>query len=315
MTPKLQDLAQALGVSTATVSNALSGKGRMSADLKTRIRDAATRMGYAPSPSARALRTGRSGVIGLVLPDIANPLFPALAQAIEAEAQARGMGVLIADSRGEPAAQDDALHRLVRQGADALVLVPRRGTLVPDLAVPVAVIDAASNPASRINADHVGGGRLVMQHLLEAGHSDILIVGQSRTSRVQADRVAGMIDALPSAAVHWLDDGPLPAPAALRATALACTSDLIALPLLTRLAAAGLRLPQDMAVTGFDNHAFAALVAPGLTTVAQDLPAIAQGALDALEAGLNGQPAIAPRTVPMYLIPRGSTQTTNRRDQ
>ncbi len=311
MTARINDIARAMGVSTATVSNALSGKGRVSEALKTRIRTEADRMGYAPSPSARALRTGRSGVIGLVLPDIANPLFPALAQAIEAEAQTRGQGVLIADSRGTSEAQDAALDRLVRQGADALVLVPRRGTQVPPLGVPVAVIDAASNPANSICADHVAGGRLVIDHLRAEGHSRILVVGQSRSSHVQTDRVAGMTAAADTP-VHWLDDAPLPAPDALRAqgfTAIATTSDLIALPLLTRLQAAGLRLPRDMAVTGFDNHAFSALVAPGLTTVAQDLRAIANGALGRLAAQLDHHPALPPVTVPVRLLRRGSTTT------
>ncbi|WP_240778534.1 SDR family oxidoreductase [Salipiger aestuarii] len=313
MTATIHDIARSMGVSIATVSNALSGKGRVSEALKSRIRHEADRQGYAPSPSARALRTGRSGVIGLVLPDIANPLFPALAQAIEAEAQARGQGVLIADSRGTNEAQDAALDRLVRQGADALVLVPRRGTRVPTLGVPMAVIDATSNPANSICADHIAGGRLVIAHLRAQGHARILLVGQSPSSHVQTDRIAGMTHATGGdTPVHWLDDAPLPPPETLAAqgiTAIATTSDLIALPLLTRLQAAGLRLPRDMAVTGFDNHAFSALVAPGLTTVAQDLRAIASGALGRLAAQLDSHPALPPRTVPVQLLRRGSTTT------
>ncbi|APZ52850.1 LacI family DNA-binding transcriptional regulator [Salipiger abyssi] len=313
MTPKLEDIARAMGVSKATVSNALSGKGRVSEALKARIRDEAARLGYAPSVQARALRTGRSGVIGLVLPDIANPLFPALAQSIEAAAQARGLGVLIADSRGTREAQDKALRRLLRQGADGLVVVPRRGTKLPELAVPVAVIDAASTPGNTISADHRQGGALIAEHLRSFGHKNILIVGQSRSSRVQTDRVAGMRAALDSdmrARVLWLEEAPLPAPRDILAqgfTALAATSDLIALPLLTRLQAAGLKVPQEIAVTGFDNHAFSALVAPGLTTVAQNLGTIAEGALASVLAQLDAQPAPPPRTVPVTLLPRGTT--------
>ncbi|MCR8550994.1 LacI family transcriptional regulator [Salipiger sp. P9] len=321
MNPKLEDIARAMGVSTATVSNALSGKGRVSEALKDRIRQEATRLGYVPSVQARALRTGRSGVIGLVLPDIANPLFPALAQSVEAAAQARGLGVLIADSRGTREAQAQALQRLVRQGADGLVVVPRRGTQMPPLGVPVAMIDAASTPGNTICADHRQGGALIVEHLRLRGHRKILIVGQSSASRVQTDRVAGMTEALSgdmTGRVLWLEDAPLPAPYDLLAdgfTALAATSDLIALPLLTRLQAAGLRVPRDIAVTGFDNHAFSALVAPGLTTVAQDLPAIAEGALESVLAQLDAHPAPPPRTVPVELLVRGTTTSTNQTDK
>ena len=100
MQPKLRDIAKDLGVSTATVSNALSGNGRVSVELRDRIRAKATAMAYSPSLQGRALRTGRSGVIGLILPDISNPLFPAFAQSIEAAAGKLGYGVLIADSHG-----------------------------------------------------------------------------------------------------------------------------------------------------------------------------------------------------------------------
>src|SRR5215470_17435404 len=99
--PNLSRIAAALGVSVATVSNALSGKGRVSAELVERIRTTAAALGYVPSQAGRALRTGRSGVLGLVLPDISNPLFPQLAQAIEFAATAASYGVLIADSRGD----------------------------------------------------------------------------------------------------------------------------------------------------------------------------------------------------------------------
>ena len=98
--PSLTEIAAALGVSAATVSNALSRKGRVSSDVAEKIRRRAAALGYVPSPAARALRTGRTGVLGLVLPDIANPLFPQIAQAIEAAASGVGRGVLIADSRG-----------------------------------------------------------------------------------------------------------------------------------------------------------------------------------------------------------------------
>ncbi len=121
--PKLTRIANTLGVSAATVSNALSGKGRVSAELTDRIRSIAADLGYVPSQAGRALRTGRSGVIGLVLPDISNPLFPQIAQAIEFAASSAGYGVLIADSRGDIAIQTRAIERLIERGVDGMVIV------------------------------------------------------------------------------------------------------------------------------------------------------------------------------------------------
>ncbi|WP_108258058.1 LacI family DNA-binding transcriptional regulator [Mangrovicoccus ximenensis] len=95
----IKQIAQDIGVSAATVSNALTGKGRVSKDLAGRIRARADELGYRPSSAARALKTGQSGIIGLVMPDLTNPLFPRIAQGLSIAAEARGLGILIADSR------------------------------------------------------------------------------------------------------------------------------------------------------------------------------------------------------------------------
>lgn len=313
MAPRLKDIARDLGLSTATVSNALSGNGRVSEVTRARVRQRILETGYRPDGHGRALRTGRSGVLGLVLPDISNPLFPAIAQAIETVAAESGHGILIADSHGNADAQDEALHRMVQRGADGIVIVPCGGTRVGDLPLPVAVIDAAGTPGNTVCADHRGGGRAAVRHLQGLGHHHLLLLGQTRRSVVQQERIAGMQDGLAPAATArtlWLEDDPAPDLAALvrtGATAILATSDLIALAALTRLQGAGLAVPGDVSVMGFDDLAFSAHVAPGLTTLAQDMDAIARAAVDALTARLNGDPPPPPRTVPMRLVTRGST--------
>lgn len=96
----------------------------MSAELGDRIRATAAALGYVPSQAGRALRTGRSAVLGLVLPDIANPLFPQIAQAMEYAASVAGYGMLIADSRGDIGHQTDAINRLLERGVDGMIIVP-----------------------------------------------------------------------------------------------------------------------------------------------------------------------------------------------
>ena len=324
-TAKLGDVAQVLGVSVATVSNALSGKGRVSAELIPRIRETAERLGYVPSPAARALRTGRSSVLGLVLPDLASPLFPQIAQAIEFAANKAGYGVLIADSRGDVAQQTSAINRLVARDVDGLVVVPRRGTRVADMGCPVAVIDSPSTPGNTVSADHWQGGELVGAHLAGLGHRRVVLIGSSPASNVQNDRIGGMragLGAGAESAVLWIEQheerhGP-GAPlglgdwAARGFTGFAAVSDVHALRVMTELSRAGLRIPEAVSVTGFDDLPWSSAIIPPLTTVRTDLPLLAEIAVASLVRVIDGKAktetgivsSIDVSRVPMSLIPR-----------
>ncbi|ARO31545.1 LacI family transcriptional regulator protein [Rhizobium sp. NXC14] len=293
--PNLSRIATSLGVSIATVSNALSGKGRVSGQLVERIREHAAELGYVPSQAGRALRTGRSGVLGLVLPDIANPLFPKIAQAIEFAASTAGYGVLIADSRGDAATQTEAINRLVERGVDGMVIIPRRATRILSAACPVALIDTPSTPGNTVSADHWQGGREIALHLAALGHQRILIIGNNQESSVQNDRANG-IRAGMHAGMHtetlWIgkveQDGGSGCPLGLAEkvregfTAFAALSDLQALRALTELQQAGISVPGDVSVTGFDDLIWSPVVTPSLTTVRMDMDRIAGIAVSAL---------------------------------
>ncbi|MCX8999569.1 LacI family transcriptional regulator [Rhizobiaceae bacterium BDR2-2] len=298
----LGDIARALGVSVATVSNALSGKGRVSASLVPRVREMADRMGYVPSLAGRALRTGRTGVLGLVLPDIANPLFPQIAQAIEFAAGSAGYGTLIGDSRGDSAVQTEAIHRLVERGVDGLVVVPRRGTRISDADCPVAVIDSPSTPGNTVSADHRQGGALVGAHLAALGHRRVLLLGNNPASAVQNDRLDGMRDALSGHAeveVLWIEPYErerepgslldLAGHVAAGVTAVAAVSDLHALRAVTELHRAGHRVPEDVSVTGFDDLSWSGAITPALTTVRADMLRIATIAVSSLVRVIEGK--------------------------
>jgi LacI family transcriptional regulator len=296
-----------------------------------RVRATAQELGYVASSAGRALRTGKSNVIGLVLPDIANPLFPKIAQAIEFAASNAGFGVLIGDSRGDVGMQTEAIGRLIERGVDAMIVVPRRGSRIVDVGCPVAVIDTPSTPWNTVSADHRQGGQLVAMHLAELGHRRIAIIGNNPQSAVQNDRVGGMrSNHVLSGEVLWTEKvdqnranvGTLGLVALLErgVTAFATVSDLLALRVLTELHQAGVRIPQDASVTGFDNLVWAPVVAPALTTVHMDMVAIAEIAVaalvDAITAG-HDQPRTPERTgtvvrasidrVPMSLIVRQSS--------
>lgn len=326
----LTAIAASLGVSVATVSNALSGKGRVSAELTERIRQKADELGYIPSSAGRALRTGRSGVLGLVLPDITNPLFPEIAQGIENAAAAAGYGLLIADSHGEISHQTDAINRLIERGVDGMVIVPRRGTRIGAVDCPVAVIDTPSTPGNTVAADHWGGGIEVGRFLTSLGHRKVVLVGKSLESNVQNDRLGGVRAGLPSGTcveTIWIDrlerlqgidcSLGLCERVAQGVTAFAAASDLHALRVMAELQRGGVKVPEEASVTGFDDLLWAPLVTPALTTMRMDISKISELAIHALTRVIDGDDdAEHPGTggiaaevskVPMTLIVRGST--------
>ncbi len=309
----IKEIATEIGVSTATVSNALTGKGRVSEEMVTRIRTRAEELGYRPSVAARALKTGQTGILGLVMPDLTNPLFPRIAQTLSIAAEKRQMGILIADSRGSPDEQSQALRRLLERGVDGLLVVPQKGTTPDPMPVPVAVINTASDPQNAVSADHAGGGALVARHIADIGHRRVVILGGDPVSEVQRDRISGMTRALPDhvqTATFWGDDGVTRAVAEVQAgaTAIMTTSDLIALRLRSALMHEEIAVPATVSLTGFDDMSFAPIMHPALTTVAQDVEAIASRAIDIIAAKIRGDPSIDEgTTVPMRLVVRQST--------
>jgi LacI family transcriptional regulator len=332
----LSDIAGTLGVSVAAVSNALSGKGRISDDLALRIRAVARDLGYVPSVAGRALRTGRSGVLGLVLADLAHPLFPQIARAIEQAASERGYGVLIGNAGGDVRAQAGAIARLIERGADGVIVVPMHGTRVGRLGHPVAVIDSPSTPGNTVASDHFDAGRHIGRHMGQLGHRRLALIGAHADSVVQNDRIAGIRAGLGAGArtqVIWIAEveqgrGPgaalgLADLAAAGVTGFMGLSDLNALRALSELQRAGLRVPQDASVTGFDDLLWSRDLSPALTTMRMDAAAIAAIAVDRLvqqidqidqtaDAGALPPPGMPPAmphgvAVPMRLIVRHSS--------
>ncbi len=326
----LSDIAKALGVSVATVSNAMSGKGRVSKELGRAIREKAKELGYVPSLAGRALSTGRSHVLGLVLADIGHPLFPQFAQAIEHAASEAGYGVLIGDSRGDIEAQSRAINRLIERGADGIVVVPRHGTCIADIGRPVAVIDSPSTPGNTVAADHRNGGLEMGRHLLELGHRSVAIIGLHSDSNVQNDRIAGIREAFAGkgeARLIWIGEMershgsgcPLGLVGLVEEgiTAFAAVSDLHALRAITELQQGGVSIPDDVSVTGFDDLIWAGVIAPSLTTMRMDMERIAEIAIADLisqidQGGVRDASSDLPASqgqssIPMQLIIRQSS--------
>lgn len=308
----IREIATKLGVSTATVSNALRGAGRVSSALAEQIRLEADRIGYVPDHTARALRTGKSNTVGLLVPNIGQPLFPAFAQAIERAAKRRGLAVLIGDSQGDPQQQDFEIRTMVARGVDALIVIPTRGTTITQADVPIAVIDSAATTGNIAASDHREGGRLIAGHLLALGHERLLILAGPENSLVARERVEGMCEVFRQAGVEPAlqhSDATFEAGSILgreldlrHFTACAAAYDALAIGFAIAVKDRGCSIPEDMSLTGFDDLMWAQIVSPPLTTVRQDLEAVANHAL-AFVAGEIGTSGI----FPTKLVVRQST--------
>lgn len=317
----MADVARQAGVSTATVSFVLNNTKTVTPDVQRRVEAAVEALGYRPSHAAQMLRTGRSLALGLIIPDLTNPFFPKLAQDIEQEARERGYAVLLADSHDDPALQDEHVATLEQRGVDLLIVVPVMGPRRPLRAsVPLVALDREALGAAQVHSDKRQGGQLAAQHLLDLGHRQVAVLtGPLRAGQV-GDRVQGMLDTLAAAGVsvpdarRYVSDysliaGREGARELLRAapgfTALLCASDTLALGALSALHEAGLRVPDQVSLVGFDDIPWAPLSAPPLTTVRQDTRQLARLALDLALRGEDATPGV--QLAPTSLVVRAST--------
>ncbi|MGF0117319.1 LacI family DNA-binding transcriptional regulator [Promicromonospora sp. Marseille-Q5078] len=316
----LRDVARAAGVSLATASRALSDAPHVSAANRDQVARAAEALGYRPHPAARALTTGTTGAVGLVVPDLANPFFAAVAKGVQARARETGREVLVADTDEDVAVEREVVTRLGDR-VDGLVLCSPRmpadalGDLLADQVAGgrVALVNREAPGAPSVSFDIAEGVRQAVAHLRALGHRSIAYAGGPATSWSDAQR-RDALDAVAGGAVVDLGSfrpthggGVQAADLALAAgaSAVLCFNDLVALGVLARLHARGAATPGDVSVVGFDDVAAASLVTPALTTVAVPLARAGREAVDLLGGGSATGPD--QRRLPVELVVRAST--------
>ncbi len=300
----IKDIAREAGVSHSTVSRALSDSPLVSAETKLRIQRLAHVMGYSPDAQARSLVMGRTHTIGVVVTTLADPFIAEIVQAIESTALDQGYSVILASSNSEPEREIAAVQMLRSKRVDGLVVTSSRvGALYQEhldrLGVPVVLVNSHSEQRGpytySINVDNRHGARLGTGHLIQLGHRRIAYVGGPAEHSDDLERLAGYQQALHEAGTALdralvvpgtgrADAGEraLPLLMALekRPTAVFCYNDMTAIGLLRAARRAGLSIPQDLAVVGFDDIPFASYVQPPLTTVAQPKPKMGKGAME-----------------------------------
>ncbi|MEU1622883.1 LacI family DNA-binding transcriptional regulator [Streptomyces sp. NPDC005722] len=297
----MTDVARVAGVSVATVSNVLNQPHRVAEPTRSRVTAVIQRLGYVRSENARLLRGVPSRVLAVLVPDLANPFYAALVRGAEDEARKAGLAVLVGNSVHDPREENRYLDLFTEHRIRGVLLTPSD----PDSAgmrafrhstVPFVLMDQAApnRELCSVSVDDAVGGRLAMEHLIDMGHRSIAYVsGPDHLPQVR-ERRAGALRALSAArrpaALHELTCDQLTLAAGRdagsrllgmhrRPTAVFCANDLLALGAFQTLHTAGLHVPRDMALAGYDDIELAAAAAVPLTSVRR--PAVTMGSLAA----------------------------------
>lgn len=325
--PTSRDVAQAAGVSQAAVSLVLGDKwrGRVSESTAQRVREAARDLGYRPNLAARNLRLGRTRTVLLVVPALTNEFFAGVYTGAARVAADHGFGVVlypspagIGPARDPFASAQAALDGVIASSMAADAVNDIRGDQLP-----LVMLDSdpeGSLGAATVNLDITDGVRQVAEHLLALGHRRFLHVAAdvaSWTFEVRARELAARTAAVPGTSVRTIHS-PLTMEAALaavetalaqpgpRPTALVCDDDKLAAGAYKAVRRLGLRIPDDISVTGLDDLALATAVDPELTTVRLDAEAVGERGMEALLAVLEGRTPDG-GDIPVELVVRGST--------
>jgi len=335
MAVSVRDVAQAAGVSVGTVSNVLNRPDKVSAAVVSRVQEAIEQLGFVRNDAARQLRAGRSRTIGLIVLDLRNPYFTEVAHGAERRAAEDGISVLVANSDEDPAREAIHLDLFEQQRSFGVLITPVAQNLprlerLRERGIPTVLVDRVSpDPLfASVAVDDVGGGRLAAEHLLSVGRRRIAFVGGPMTTRQVADRLEGARAAVAEVAGATLEfigttaltvhEGRsagariLDRTAAARPDAIFAANDLVALGLLQALVMRGdVRVPDDIALLGYDDIDYAAAAVVPLSSVRQPAALIGSTAVDLLmraatdAAGLRDQVVFRPE-----LVVRASTGIT-----
>ncbi|MFT7721674.1 MAG: LacI family DNA-binding transcriptional regulator [Roseateles sp.] len=323
----IKDVARAAGVSVATVSRALNGAENVLPDTRQRIVDIARELRYVPSGAARSLITRRTDTVGALLPDLHGEFFSELIRGIDQAARARGLHLLLSSSHDDADEAAAALRAMNGRVDGLIVMSPHAdddflSQHLPPALPAVLLNSGVRSPMQRVFAiDNFGGAREMTQHLVRSGRRRIAFLGGPASNFEARERERGYRAGLPAGMPPWLLEGDfsedaglraaatvLALPAAQRPDAVFAANDMMAIGLLGALQVAGHRVPDDIALAGFDDIPIARYVSPALTTMCVPIAALGEQALDALAQTFEhpSAAAAAATVVPVQLVVRRS---------
>ena len=314
---RITDVAARAGVSTATVSRALTGARPMSPELRQKVLRAADELGYRVNLLGRALRQQRTRAIGLLVPDLNNPFFAALAEHLSRVVEPSGIELLVASAGGNVSAELHSVQSFLGRQIESLVIIPC-DEVESEQSLQTAMTQAVtvqldrrvlSSGAFYVGCDNTHGMALIAEHVERHVHihdQPVVFVGAEPQSSSAHERLDGFRHRFPDALrllgdfdVRWGQDAAdrLIDQGMARGT-LVAAADVIALGLLGRLQARGFRIPQDFRVIGFDGVGVTPLAYPELTTVRQPVETMGSTILDLITNGASPQRGTEIRLAP-----------------
>lgn len=299
----VKDVAQRAGVSVGTASKVLSRNPTVKPALRERVMRAVDELGYKPNLAARALRTNKVNVIGLVVPDISNPYFAQLVKCVEAEASKQGHMVMMVNTDDDPEIETVQINALLAQSLHGLIVIgsTERDMEPINTSVPIVSLDRRFLNYQLISADHIGGSAQVAEHLFNLGHRRIAYISGQLSTEVGRLRKKGFCDRLAVlsgktkplqltsiegqfdyTSADEIARSLLSVDAAKRPTAIATASDQQAIGVLRAARDLNIEVPQQLSIVGFDDIILAELVVPRLTSVSQNTVEMARLAVQCL---------------------------------
>ena len=323
-------MAERAGVAVGTVSRVLNEHPSVTAEIRARVKAVIKELGYRPDPFARSMRSKISRLIGIVIPDLTNPFFAELVQCAERAATAHGHNVIFMTSFDDAAREADRLMQLAGRKVDGIIIVPSTGlhSIKAPKGLPLVAVDRLVDNFPGVAADHRGGARIAVEHLVRLGHRRIACIAGPAGSASAQDRLRGYLDVVEAlddrqpdqaiaplvvAAAFDYESGCaagtylLARPRAERPTAIFASSDQQAIGCLRAANDLGIPVPAGLSIVGFDGIPLSNLTTPRLTTVTQPISQIAEAAISAL-LGQRDMPRIGkPHLFECALVERESS--------
>lgn len=287
----IKDVAQAAGVSIATVSRILNGQSGVSPGLIAQVQLAVEELDYQPNAVARALKVQESRSLGLIIPDIENPFFPALVRGVEDYAQQKGYALILCNTDGRPEEEAKYIKFLLSKQVDGILCVANlsydeHSAWLQQVAVPIVLLDRriAGAPFSTVLVDNTKGAAMAVEHLIQQGRRRIAMIGGKVQSPTNIERAEGYIQTLMRHGLPYSNELIVNADFTFEGGFAACkalidrgknfdavfaANDMMAIGVIECLTQHHIQVPEDVAVVGFDNIRMAGWYKPALSTISQ----------------------------------------------
>ncbi|MDO5146049.1 MAG: LacI family DNA-binding transcriptional regulator [Eubacteriales bacterium] len=321
----IREVAKLAGVSPATVSRVMNGTAKVDEEKRQRVLRVIHETGFTPNEVARSLYKKSSKIIGFLTPDIENPFFNQLTKAIEAEAYRRGYRLTLCNSNDDLEKEKENIQMLERMNADGVILITNNEKIQSEIErcrMPVVVLDRLLGQGegfSYIQSDHYQGGRVATKHLIDCGCRKIVNIHGPQKYSSARERYRGYQDVCDElgitqycvesqynfkegmkAAQNILDHYP-------DVDGIIACNDMVAISVYKVFSKAGIQIPSQVQLIGFDDIELSSLVTPELTTVAQPISDMGKKAIDLIISSIEGHPQKGEFTFPVRLIQRETT--------